>query len=833
MNTHCKQSFKKIRIRKQKIKPIKSSISKLINKRNLLSKNPDENSVKIDALNDQIAEQISEENRNIIVKNFKHYSDNPEKINRQEMWKLLKNLWPKSPTILPTAKRNHKGKIISCPTGIKNILSKEYKHRLRARPLRPDLKEMKLRKSLIFKMKMKLANRSESPMWTMRDLDRVLSKLKNNKSRDFDGFVNEIFKKNVIGDNLKESLLQMCNKLKQNKLIPIFFNFANITTVPKKGSRIEPCNERGIFRVPIVRAIMMGLIYDMKYDKIDSNMSDCQMGGRRNKGCKNNIFIINGIINDVLQSKKKKAIVLQIYDYAQMFDSISLEQALSDIYDAGVDDDTLTLLHQANKEIHVSIKTPNGLTDRQILRNIVLQGDTWGSILASVQVDTIGKECIKEGHGYLYKGILPVGFLGLVDDIIGVTEAGLDAQKMNAFINIKTAEKTLQFGPTKCKSMLVGKDIENVINSDLMVDNWKVEYKENDNGEDEFLESYVGQVPIGKTDEQKYLGFILSSKGDNMANIREMKKKSFGIIKKILNKLNSLHLRNYYFECSLIFMNSMLRGAILYACDMYYNLKESELRQIERIEEEYMRKVLQTTRGCPITQLYLEMGQYPARFEIQRMRCLYLKNILNENDESLLRKVFNLQLKQKARGDWASTVLNDLNELRFYQSLDDIKQMSENVFKNILNRRIKENALKYLTGRQKSKGKPMIYSEIQMAEYLLPKNPNLNISQKQKLFSIRNRMIEISENFPNKQIEDKCPCGQLETIIHIYNCETLNTGERITIEYEQIYNGKLQDQIRIFEKLESNLNHREQMKQNEIEDTPCDPSVIRYSFSNG
>ena len=108
---------------------------------------------------------------------------------------------------------------------------------------------------------MKLANSSESPMWTTRDLDRVLSKLKNNKSSDFDGFVNEIFKKNVIGDNLKKSLLQMCNKLKLNKLIPIFFNFANITTVPKKGSRIEPRNERGIFRVPIVRAIMMGLIY--------------------------------------------------------------------------------------------------------------------------------------------------------------------------------------------------------------------------------------------------------------------------------------------------------------------------------------------------------------------------------------------------------------------------------------------------------------------------------------------------------------------------------------------------------------------------------------------
>ena len=49
----------------------------------------------------------------------------------------------------------------------------------------------------------------------------------------------------------------------------------------------------------------------------------------------------------------------------------------------------------------------------------------------------------------VHKGILPVGFLGLVDDIIGITEARVDAQKLNAFIKIKTAEKTLQFGPFK------------------------------------------------------------------------------------------------------------------------------------------------------------------------------------------------------------------------------------------------------------------------------------------------------------------------------------------------------------------------------------------------
>ena len=90
---------------------------------------------------------------------------------------------------------------------------------------------------------------------------------------------------------------------------------------------------------------------------------------------------------------------------------------------------------------------------------------------------------------------------------------------------------------------------------------------------------------MAQTDEQKYLGFVLSSTGDNMANIRATKKKSIGVIRKIMNKLNCLKLNKYYFEGAMIFMNSMLRGSILYAADMYYNLKESELRQIERIEE--------------------------------------------------------------------------------------------------------------------------------------------------------------------------------------------------------------------------------------------------------
>ena len=89
--------------------------------------------------------------------------------------------------------------------------------------------------------------------------------------------------------------------------------------------------------------------------------------------------------------------------------------------------------------------------------------------------------------------ILPVSLLGLVDDIIGVTDAGYRAQQMNALLNVKTANKRLQFGIDKCKSMLVCKKPENVLNSHLLVDSWKVKHTDNEiTGESDLIETYEG-----------------------------------------------------------------------------------------------------------------------------------------------------------------------------------------------------------------------------------------------------------------------------------------------------------------------------------------------------
>ena len=131
---------------------------------------------------------------------------------------------------------------------------------------------------------------------------------------------------------------------------------------------------------------------------------------------------------------------------------------MNDPYEAGVTDDNLAVIYQANKEVNVTVKTPFGLTVRAMIENIILQGDVFGPIECSVSVDKIGKECLTEDkHLYLYKNLVKIPVLSMVDDIMAVSECGFKSCMMNSYLNTKTNMKKLQYGVTKCFKMHVGR----------------------------------------------------------------------------------------------------------------------------------------------------------------------------------------------------------------------------------------------------------------------------------------------------------------------------------------------------------------------------------------
>ena len=121
-----------------------------------------------------------------------------------------------------------------------------------------------------------------------------------------------------------------------------------------------------------------------------------------------------------------------VLDYKQVFDSECLFECMNDVYEAGVTDDTFALMYEANRENFVAVRTPNGLSRREIFPEIVMQGDVMAPLISSLQVDTMGKECLEEQkHLYFYKDTVPIPPLGMVDDLFTISTCGYKTTMMN------------------------------------------------------------------------------------------------------------------------------------------------------------------------------------------------------------------------------------------------------------------------------------------------------------------------------------------------------------------------------------------------------------------
>ena len=87
-------------------------------------------------------------------------------------------------------------------------------------------------------------------------------------------------------------------------------------------------------------------------------MSDSNVGGRRKRNIRDNLFVIYAAINEAIRNKKP--IDIQFYDLAKFFDAMWAEETMNDLYDAGVQDNKFALVSLMNERCQVAVKTPVG-----------------------------------------------------------------------------------------------------------------------------------------------------------------------------------------------------------------------------------------------------------------------------------------------------------------------------------------------------------------------------------------------------------------------------------------------------------------------------------------
>ena len=264
-----------------------------------LSNNKDCNKLKaaMEEAENEIAEIHAEENYKTIKEQVEHLVDDTDNLNCIKMWQLRKKVGVKKQEI-PVANKNEHGELVTNSLKLKQLYEDTYKKRLEHRKIKPELIEMYNLKMNLFNLRLEVSKEIKCENWTKDALLKVLKSLKKNKSADAQGLIYELFRPEVIGSDLLNSLLMLCNMVKSQILIPEFVTFTDITSIYKnKGEKSDLENDRGIFGVSKIRSFIEKLIYEEKYDTIDNCMSDSNVGGRRKRNIRDNLLVIYAIRN--------------------------------------------------------------------------------------------------------------------------------------------------------------------------------------------------------------------------------------------------------------------------------------------------------------------------------------------------------------------------------------------------------------------------------------------------------------------------------------------------------------------------------------------------------
>ena len=347
----------------------------------------------------------------------------------------------------------------------------------------------------------------------------------------------------------------------------------------------------------------------------------------------------------------------------------------------------------------------------------------------------------------------PVSVLTMIDDVFSISNCGPESTQIQEYLNIKTASKKLQYATEKTFQMHVGKKNPGYRCENSYIDSWKSDLKRTN-------EHYEGEVKVKQTFQTKYLGEVISSDGTNTANITNRKGRGFGTVKDIVNMLDNMCLGPYMYQKAVVLRDSMLVGTLLSCSEVWYNVTESEVGQLEQVDKGLWCQLLEVARTVPYDLLCMELGIEPLRYIIMRRRLIYLQHVLKQKETSLVKQVLKTQMINPKKKDWIYTVKENMKHLDIKLTFENIQLMSKESYKKLIKNKIKEGALRYLISKRNKrngKGMEIDYTQLEMQNYLRTEDIEITNYERKLIFQLRTQMnFKIKTHFRNMHENTLC-----------------------------------------------------------------------------
>ena len=432
---------------------------------------------------------------------------------------------------------------------------------------------------------------------------------------------NEIFHPDVAGNDLILAITKLMNRIKDELLFPVPMNICNVTNLFKnKGSKHNFDSYRGIFRTPVLRNILDKLIYNDEYEALDENFTNCNVGSRKRRNIRDNLFVINAITNSSKQNKE--ATDINIYDIIKCFDSLWLSECVNDLYESGLTNDKLVLLYETNQIANIVVKTSSGKTERFAINKTVMQGTVWAGLMCTVTMDKLCKLMLQSEHIlYKYRGKVKVPPLQMVDDIISAVNCGSTATAVNATINAFIESKKLRLGNTKCAKIHIG----------------------NKSSFERCPEQTIHGESLKSSQKEKYLGDFVSQYGNSKETIKARKSRGNAILSEMRAILRDIPLGCRRTQIGIVLRKAWLINSCLGNSEVWCGFSENDLHDLEVLDHQILRLITGSQLRVPVEMLYLETSQVPIKDILSVRRLMYLYELLSRDQNELIYQIYIIQ----------------------------------------------------------------------------------------------------------------------------------------------------------------------------------------------
>ena len=101
----------------------------------------------------------------------------------------------------------------------------------------------------------------------------------------------------------------------------------------------------------------------------------------------------------------------------------------------------------------------------------------------------------------------------------------------------------------------------------------------------------VREVRMDTSDKEKYVGDVICNDAMLKMGLKDRISKGIGIVVQLTSLLDQVSLGYHYFEIAIKLREALFINGILYNMEVWYGLKCSDIKEIEAIDEMFLRKI--------------------------------------------------------------------------------------------------------------------------------------------------------------------------------------------------------------------------------------------------